>query len=143
MLKAAGWLGALVAGIATSPCAAAPDTAAADAQVTVVRPVSVRLNLATMLPTVRASRGAASFASEPPTVPVSFMVMRVKGSDGLNVRASSRPQAPYAGEGAVLGGELLGDSAASIGVARQMELAASDAVGGSGAAMLVLVVQYN
>lgn len=150
--------------IATVLAAAAP-AAAADArvaaQVTILDPMMLRLVWPAALPSVTGAAEGARFVGRIPsmgmammmpanarlviqreddtgqtvTAPAGFEVVNAGPERGYIVRTSYSPEMLQALDGLIVGGELPGDAAASIGVARNPAVRSAHA--------LMVVVQYN
>jgi hypothetical protein len=171
MTRAAIFVGACLAAFAPAVAGAAPAVARAAAQVSVVSPARVQLNWTMAMPSVRGTRSGAVFAGNAPTMsmatgmmvrndsltirreeesaavptaPGSFMVRRLDDTDAMLVRTSAGGGLAAMASGVILGGRLVGGSAASIDVGARTWLASAPASPeGSAGQMLVVVVQYN
>ena len=142
---------------AAAPAHAAPVSASAGAHAAVAEAASVRMNWMMAMPSVTGTASGASFmgnspsmgmgmmmmpigaeltvrreddGGEPVTAPSSFEVVRNGGEQALIVRTAGGDGVQAGRDGVLMGGSILGGSAASIGVAAPSRL-------------LLVVVQYN
>ena len=171
MPRAAILVGACIAILASAPALAAPATARATAQATIINPAGVRMNWAMAMPSVRGSSSGAAFAGNAPTMsmstgmvvrnesltiqredggaaaataPSSFTVTRLDETETMLLRTSASDAFAATGEGVVMGGQLVGGAAASIDVGGRAWLASAQGSQGAPAGqLLVVVVQYN
>lgn len=148
---------------AVATAAALPGSAAeqAAAHATVVDATNIRMSWFTAMPSVRADAAGAAFSGDAPsmgmarmvsepgavvvrrqddtgapiTAPTTFEVVTGQGEDALIVKTGASSELHIRSDGAIVGGAITGDNAASIEVTRAAE--------GQAGAALVVTVQYN
>jgi hypothetical protein len=77
-------------------------------------------------------------------VPPSFAVVRTGGGETLTVNTVTQGDLAVTGSGVLLGGGLIGGSAASVDIGGKLAMASSDKlVPGPYSGLFVVVVQYN
>lgn len=155
-----------------SSVAASPETRSAQAQVSarIVDGGGIQVVTPLLLPTVQPSQDGrgAGFAGNTPSlgaspvsnarltvraeagealsmaVPKTFTVVRNGGGEALTVFTNTTGQYGLAGDGVLMGGELVDGSAASVDIGGRLSLASADRlVPGPYEGLLVVVVQYN
>ena len=161
MRRALIFAGPCLIALWASGAAAAPVSASAPARAVITEPAMVRMAWMMAMPSVAGSGSGAAFMGNlpsmsmgmmmmpgaaglniregdggpPVTAPTGFEVVRNEGGDALILRTGSGGSVAIAGDGVLMGGSILGGSAASIDLDSQP----SAAPGG----MLVVLVQYN
>jgi hypothetical protein len=172
MTQAARILGAFAATLAAAaPATAADRSAQAAARAVIVEPMAIRMQWATAMPSVRGGANGATFSAPMPsmamgmmmpanarlmiqqqdesgepaaTAPGAFEVTTLRGQAVVLVRTGLTADVSVTGDGALVGGEVQGGTAASIGVARAgLILASTGGPPPESAGTLVVMVQYN
>jgi hypothetical protein len=172
MFHAARILGAFAGTLAAAaPATAADRSAQANARAVIIEPMAVRMQWATAMPSVRGGVDGATFSGPMPsmamgmmmpanarlmiqredengepaaTAPGAFEVTTIRGQPAVLVRTGLTADVSISGDSTLVGGEVQGGTAASIGVAQGgLILASTGPQTPVSPGTLVVMVQYN